>query len=339
MKIRSAKRNLRYDLALSFAGEDREFVEEVASYLVAWGLRVFYDKWETSNLIGRNLYEHLDHLYQNEARFCVMFISKHYVKISKRWPHLERQAAEARAFDSRSVYILPVRLDGAHCPGVPKTIGYIPAKRSQPSEVALALLQKCGRDIKKTDLTEYQFKRAMQWKILWDGSVQARCECHFLFLGSGKRRQLGFNVWSPDGSPLKLRDVWAKQGANDLRVTRVGRADTSAQFRIVLDKPVVYGQAVSYAFGYTCENYYENIERPTVDDFTVSLPTRLWEYKFLFPKNSALKTFQITRQTGKSRVREYFTSSSRNGCPCVDFHYRSPKVGSRLALRFCVRHR
>ena len=48
-------RNGEYDVALSFAGEDREYVEEVARILKAAGVKVFYDKFETVQLWGRNI--------------------------------------------------------------------------------------------------------------------------------------------------------------------------------------------------------------------------------------------------------------------------------------------
>lgn len=41
-----------YDVALSFAGEDREYVEQVATLLLNAGIRVFYDKFETVKLWG-----------------------------------------------------------------------------------------------------------------------------------------------------------------------------------------------------------------------------------------------------------------------------------------------
>ena len=36
----------RYDVALSFAGEDREYVDRVAAALVRSGVSVFYDHYE-----------------------------------------------------------------------------------------------------------------------------------------------------------------------------------------------------------------------------------------------------------------------------------------------------
>lgn len=41
---------MEYDIALSFAGEDRSYVEVVANLLLKKKVRVFYDNFETSNL-------------------------------------------------------------------------------------------------------------------------------------------------------------------------------------------------------------------------------------------------------------------------------------------------
>ena len=50
----------QYDVALSFAGENRVIVEQFAAILKAHGLNVFYDAWEQVTLWGRDLYQHLD---------------------------------------------------------------------------------------------------------------------------------------------------------------------------------------------------------------------------------------------------------------------------------------
>lgn len=42
-----------YDIALSFAGEDREYVDIVANTLHQLGVKVFYDKYEEADLWGR----------------------------------------------------------------------------------------------------------------------------------------------------------------------------------------------------------------------------------------------------------------------------------------------
>jgi hypothetical protein len=79
-----------------------------------------------------------------------MFISKHYIK--KQWTKLERQAAQARAFQSDDVYIIPVRLDDTEVPGVLCTVGYIDARNLPPRGVVKILKGKVleGRAKDKT---------------------------------------------------------------------------------------------------------------------------------------------------------------------------------------------
>lgn len=40
----------KYHVALSFAGEDREYVDKVATCLHKKGVKVFYDKFEDTDL-------------------------------------------------------------------------------------------------------------------------------------------------------------------------------------------------------------------------------------------------------------------------------------------------
>ena len=117
------KPRLEFDVALSFAGEDRKYVERVANRLRTMELRVFYDKYESTDLWGKNLYDHLHTVYSARARFVVLFISKHYS--AKLWPNHERQSAQERAFRERKEYILPVRFDTTRLPGLIGTVGYM----------------------------------------------------------------------------------------------------------------------------------------------------------------------------------------------------------------------
>lgn len=54
-----------YDVALSFAGEDRSLVEQVAVGLRRRRVHVFYDKFEQAGLWGKDLYQHLSDLYSS----------------------------------------------------------------------------------------------------------------------------------------------------------------------------------------------------------------------------------------------------------------------------------
>jgi hypothetical protein len=107
MSISEGSSAPQYDVALSFAGEDRDYVGQVARALKG-RLRVFYDKDVTAELWGKDLGEHLDYVYGRASRYCVIFASVHYRE--KVWTTHERRSAQARAIQENEEYILPVRL-------------------------------------------------------------------------------------------------------------------------------------------------------------------------------------------------------------------------------------
>lgn len=136
-------KNRIYDVALSFAGEDRDYVEKVAKCLIAAKINVFYDKYEEAVLWGKDLYVHLQDVYRNKAKFCMMFLSASYAK--KVWTNHERQAAQARAFEENREYILPVKLDDTEIPGILPTQGYVDGRVKTPEDICRLLLIKLGK--------------------------------------------------------------------------------------------------------------------------------------------------------------------------------------------------
>jgi hypothetical protein len=150
----------QYDVALSFAGEDREYVEQVAESLRTLGVRVFYDAYEEATLWGKDLYVHLREVYQSRSRFTVMFISKHYA--AKLWTSHERQSAQARAFGESREYILPARFDDSEVPGLPPTIGYVDIRKKTPSEL-------CTLIVEKLRSTSSGYKVAARHRLIEEG--------------------------------------------------------------------------------------------------------------------------------------------------------------------------
>lgn len=130
-----------YDIALSFAGEDRTYVREIAKKLRAKKLKVFYDEFEEAKLFGKDLYQYLHYIYKECALFCVVFVSKNYIK--KAWTRVELRAAQNRAFENNNEYILPLMLeDGVRLPGLPNTIGYIGAHDHTTAQIAKIICEK-----------------------------------------------------------------------------------------------------------------------------------------------------------------------------------------------------
>ncbi|GLY55244.1 TIR domain-containing protein [Lentzea sp. NBRC 102530] len=133
----------KYDVCLSFAGEDRPYVDQVARHLTELGVSRFYDTDEQADLWGKNLVEHLTEIYRNDSRFCVMFISEHYAR--KMWTKHERQAAFDRALVSDTEYVLPVRFDDTEIPALRTGTGYLDISNRSPRELAEMIAQKVGK--------------------------------------------------------------------------------------------------------------------------------------------------------------------------------------------------
>ena len=81
----------RWDVALSFAGAQRPYVEQVARALQERGMRCFYDADEQIELWGKDLAEELPAIYTEQAAAVVVFVSSEYA--ARDWTRLERRAA------------------------------------------------------------------------------------------------------------------------------------------------------------------------------------------------------------------------------------------------------
>ena len=135
----------KYDVTLSFAGEDRVYVERTAQILVDNGIKVFYDKFEEVDLWGKDLGVHFDFIYRKSAKYCIPFISAHYKE--KIWTSHEIRTAISRAIESNEEYILPARFDETEIDGVRPTLGYINLQNLSPEKFAELIIKKLKKEI------------------------------------------------------------------------------------------------------------------------------------------------------------------------------------------------
>src|SRR5262245_25525871 len=96
-----------FDVAFSFADEQRSYVDGVYRILSSRGIRVFYDGGQVASLWGKDLYQYLTDVYSQRAKYCVVFLSQDYAR--KLWTQHELKAAQARAFKESEEYLLPAR--------------------------------------------------------------------------------------------------------------------------------------------------------------------------------------------------------------------------------------
>jgi len=127
-------------VALSFAGAQRDYVEQVAGALRARGVRCFYDADEQVELWGKNLAEALPAIYGEQAAVVVVFVSAEYA--ARDWTRHERRAALARAVRERREYVLPARFDDTPLPGLLPDVVYVDLRSRTPQQFAVMIAGK-----------------------------------------------------------------------------------------------------------------------------------------------------------------------------------------------------
>jgi hypothetical protein len=132
-----------YEVAVSFADEDRDYVSRVVAALKRRRMRVFYDADHEASLFGRDLAEVFDDVFRHRSRYVVIFVSQHYVR--KQWTRYELRSVLARAIQERQGYVLPARFDDSDVPGVPPTVRHVDCRTTTPEALADIICQKLGR--------------------------------------------------------------------------------------------------------------------------------------------------------------------------------------------------
>jgi hypothetical protein len=331
---RHAKKKHPYRIALSFAGENRGLVSDVADYLSFFGVRVFYDEWERHRILGEDLYTYLAEVYQNKADYCAMFISRHYVR--KVWPRHERKFAYARALSSKSPYILPIRLDDTSCPGLAPTIAYVDGRRTTASQIAVLLLRRLGQRLQHGNEDTLALARQVRWEIAWNGTVKAVGRFCHLYVGRSRKRRLTFTVWSPGEHPLVVSDFRAFDSKGRLRTRLMGKTARSREFVVAPRKALAFGEAMSYTVHYRCPGYFADMSQQCRDSFNCVLPTKLWGYDFVFPRGAILEECHIYRKHGRRRTRHHYSTTMNRGRPVVSVLLQSPIQGTTLEIDFRV---
>src|SRR5665647_164214 len=141
-----------YDIAFSFAGEQREYVSQVHKILTErYNVRVFYDKdlKIQIDLWGKDLAEEFQKIYEKQSKWCLLFISKDYKE--KFWARHEKRSALARAIREKGTYLLPARFDDTEIDGIPNTTIYIDISNMTPDDFSEFIIGKLGIPLNHND--------------------------------------------------------------------------------------------------------------------------------------------------------------------------------------------
>lgn len=134
----------RFKVALSFPGERRPYVKEVANGLSqALGRdNVFYDEYYEPDLARPNLDVLLQTIYHDHSDLVVVFLCAEYE--SKEWCGLEWRAIRDLIKKRKADSVMFCRFDGATVSGVYSIDGYLDLSTRSPDDTVVAITARVG---------------------------------------------------------------------------------------------------------------------------------------------------------------------------------------------------
>jgi hypothetical protein len=112
-----AERNLEYDLAISFAGENRDLAKRFAEKIEIFDVSVFFDELYEANLLGRALTKQFTRIFNTDSQFVLVLLDVNHKE--KVWPTFERETFKKRVADEA---VIPVYVDNTVFLGIPEDI-------------------------------------------------------------------------------------------------------------------------------------------------------------------------------------------------------------------------
>ena len=160
----------KYDVVLSFAGEDRDYAEKLVTELTKRNLKVFYDYRFQASLWGADLFKLFARIYSRKALHAVTIISRHYM--TKSWALHELKFIQEREFSEGGDYWLPLFLEKVEVPGLPETKGFVEASKCSISEIANMIYEKVVHSQITEDDEEFESDLKTMEITLEDGSSE-----------------------------------------------------------------------------------------------------------------------------------------------------------------------
>lgn len=115
--FREATIDKEFEIAISFAGENRALAKYIAEQLEEIDVRVFFDEYYESNYLGKAWSREFERIFVSDSQYVVCLLdSNHRDKI---WPTFERECFQKRVSNAE---VLPIYLDDSNFAGIPSDI-------------------------------------------------------------------------------------------------------------------------------------------------------------------------------------------------------------------------
>jgi hypothetical protein len=145
--FKAEAKDYEFDIAISFAGENREVARFLCDCLEVLDASVFYDENFEINFLGKAWNAQFQRIFSEDSRLVVCLLDKHHLQ--KIWPTFERECFVPRVADGE---VIPIYLDDTKFVGIPHdTVGFMfksardtEAWKKEIEDIAIKLVERAA---------------------------------------------------------------------------------------------------------------------------------------------------------------------------------------------------
>lgn len=115
--FRNEEASYEYEVAISFAGENRALAKHIANQLESLDIPVFFDEMFEANFLGHAWTKVFKEIFSEKSRFVLCLLDEHHER--KIWPTFEREHFAPRVTEQS---VIPVYLDDTKFVGIPSDV-------------------------------------------------------------------------------------------------------------------------------------------------------------------------------------------------------------------------
>lgn len=110
-----------YKIAVSYASEQRYYVEKFVNFFIKKKIKIYYDRNEQAQMLGTLLHEKLQEIYTEDTEYRIIFLSQDYV--NKPITKMESEYILAdNVFEKSKLYVF--KFDESTLPGLNRNFVY-----------------------------------------------------------------------------------------------------------------------------------------------------------------------------------------------------------------------
>lgn len=128
-----------YDIALSYASEQKQMVSRVAAILETEGLKVFFAPDRQGQFAADNMISRFYQIFRYQSRYTAAFVTEDYLR--KEYTMFEAESAQLSDRYGRKNHLIPICFGEATLPGLDSDICRIRGDGMREARLAEQILQ------------------------------------------------------------------------------------------------------------------------------------------------------------------------------------------------------